>query len=800
MILDPVVPATAAAENKLCEPESCTRLKNEYITYADTMKAAGYATAFMGKWHLGRDPYLPQNQGFDTVIGGNYHPSPPGGYFSPFSSDSNIPASPAGTHIDDLITDYALTFINTNVAASKPFLLNLWLYDVHAPFQCKADLESTYVGLSSADGRQHCPTMGAMVQTMDNQIGRILDRIDSLGIANNTIVIFYADNGGNMYDWVDNALPTSNYPLRQGKASDHDGGSRVPCVISWPGHTTGGTTNANLISSVDLYPTILQMAGVTQDPTAVVDGISQIPALTGTGIPRTAAFSFFPHSVPATGNRAACWVRQGDWKLIRFFFDNPDKSNRYELYNIAGEPSETTNLAAANPELVTQLDALITQHLIDINALLPFPNPNYNPRNTGWNYNEQCKALLSGSLLTITSSGFEPAITSNSNLSSLGTPATLELAMASRSFGNGKVSWRLPGQTGFPANQASAFTVTHDDTRHVYQIPLPATGPVEAISIQPSSDASDSEISSIVLRNSAGNVLTAWSWVDSDGDGVYDGDELTQSRNPSNANDLGFEFEGAANFEGWSIGTNIAGGAVSAGSLSGTATSGDPTVVNAGFKYPAASVPKIAIRLKAANNGDVQLYFTTVTAPNLTGQYILQPYTGNGDWQTLVFNMTSHPSYSGTVNYLRIDPISVPGTFAIDWIRASDGDADHDGVPDGEEVAGDADHDGLQNYLDPDSDNDGQPDLQEYIAGTSLVTANLPFAPQASTDPATHELHLDVAAIPKRLYTLQQSSDLNGTWSDLQQVGPFYTAQTYRFTPPMGASRSFFRIQIQIAP
>jgi arylsulfatase A-like enzyme len=826
VVLDPIVPATAASTSKLREPQSATRLKNEYITYAETLKTAGYATAFMGKWHLGRDPYIPENQGFDTVIGGHHHASPPGGYFSPFTTDSNLPASPAGTHVNDLLADQALSFITAHAAA--PFLLNLWFYDVHTPFQCKADLKAKYEGHASLDGRQHCASMGAMVETMDTGLGRVIDRIDALGLAANTIFIFYSDNGGNMYDWQDNALPTSNFPLRQGKASIHEGGTRVPCIISWPGHTAPGSNNPSLISSVDLYPTILQMAGLSPDPAAVVDGISQVPALEGTGSPRDTAFCLFAHSMPATGNRAACWVRQGNMKLIRFFHDNPDTSHRYELYDLASDVSEQTNLADAQPALVAQLDALISAHLSTTNALVPVPNADYLPPNYGWTPNTQCRSSLTSGIVEITSSGFMPAIISTSDLSSLPAPATVRLRMTSRSAGDGKISWRLPGQPDFPPGQSTAFTVIHDNTEHTYTIPITPGAPIQALSIQPCSDAADSAIRRIDLLDASGTVLKAWSWADTDGDGKLDGDEEALSRNPASATDLAFEFENTGDFEGWTAANHISGGEISGGVFRGTATTSDPIFQNLAFSFPATAAPKLAVRLKAAANSGVQFYFATQAFPSFVGQFVSQSYTGSGAWQTLVFNMPSHANYSGTVKNLRLDPIGTATSFEIDWIRASDGDADDDGVPDGDEPAGDADADGLQNYLDtdadgdsvpdsiemavdsdvdglpdfldPDSDNDGQSDLFEQLAGSVRTSGASRFTLMPSISEDHQDFHIDFPAIPQRIYTLEIRADDTGSWNDLTQAGPFAEALGHRFTIGTQAGRAIVRIRIEMAP
>ena len=182
-----------------------------------------------------------------------------------------------------------------------------------------------------------------------------------------------------MYDRVDGIPPTSNAPLRGGKATIFEGGTREPCVVVWPGKVKPGSRSDALLSSVDWYPTILDMTGTKPKQEVKFDGVSQTPALLGTGAPRDTAFCCFPHYTPATGAVPAVWVRRGDWKLIRFFCDSPQQTDRFELYNLKDDIGETKNLAAENPDKVKEYDAMITRHLIDINAVVPVKNPDYDP-------------------------------------------------------------------------------------------------------------------------------------------------------------------------------------------------------------------------------------------------------------------------------------------------------------------------------------------------------------------------------------------------------------------------------------
>ena len=798
VILDPVVPSTAASTAKLCEPQSCTRLKNEYVTYADIMKTAGYSTAFMGKWHLGRDPYIPENQGFDTVIGGRYHSGPPGGYFAPFSEDSNLPTAAAGTHVNDLLADCAGGFIQTN--RNRPFLLNLWFYDVHAPFECKETLRTNYIGKASTDGRQKCATMGAMVEAMDTGLGRVLDRLEQLGLNDNTIIVFFSDNGGNMYDWSDGALPTHNWPLRQGKASVYEGGTRVPCVVVWPEKTAPGTVSDGLLSSVDFYPSLLEMTGLSPAPGEIMDGVSQTALFQGGSSARTNVFVHFPHTTPATGTFAGCWVRQGDWKLIRFFHDNPGSAHRYELYNLAADPHEMTDLSNENPALVAQFDALITAHLADTSALLPVPNPAYIPPVYSWEPNVQLH-LSTGSQkrLLATANGFEPQLSSAGTLTGLGTPARLVVQMQSRSFGDGRLFWRLPGQTNFTSDRSASFPVIHDNTLRTYEIPFSPGGPVEQLRLQPTSDASETEIAYIQLRDAAGTVLKDWSWQDSDSDGCGDGAERSEGRDPENPGDFGFEWEMISDFEGWVIGNNITNGAVLNGTLQGTAVTSDPQLSISGISLPADSVPSLAIRLKSSASGGLQLYFATAATNTFSAAQLLsKTYTNKPAWQTMVFNLAAQSGWSGqTVTKLRIDPISSAGaTFALDWVRASDGDWDKDGVPDGDEPYGDLDKDGTANYRDTDADGDGYADGDETTAGHSPFDPNdqPQFTLQSGTN-LTPELKWNGRTA--RSYRIEHCTNLPGNlWTSVTNIGPVTNNSIRLYHPQPSSALQYFRLKI----
>ena len=369
---------------------SASRLKPEYYTLAEALHDAGYTTGHFGKWHLGQEPYSPIEQGFDVDVPHYSNAGPAGSNIAPwrFPAELHFTGKP-GEHIEDRMASEAIEFIRAN--KNKSFFLNYWAFSVHAPFDAKADLIKKYEAKADPNDPQRCPVYGAMVQTFDENVGRLIRVLDELKLTDNTIIVFFSDNGGNMYNRVDgirgtifdindpvNGIPpTSNAPLRGGKATIYEGGTRVPCVVVWPGKVKPGSRSNAFLSSVDWYPTILDMTGVTPKETVKFDGVSQTPALLGLETPRDTVFCCFPHYTPATGAVPSVWVRRGDWKLIRFFCDGPEQADRFELYNLKEDLGETKNLATEHPEKVKELDALISEHLKEINAVIPVKNPAY---------------------------------------------------------------------------------------------------------------------------------------------------------------------------------------------------------------------------------------------------------------------------------------------------------------------------------------------------------------------------------------------------------------------------------------
>lgn len=373
-----------------CGPSSLNYLDPKHYTLGKAMKAAGYATGFFGKWHLGHDAqYYPENHGFDTVKGGRSHSGPPGTnparrFYPPWDCDTLKPYPSADTHVDDYITDLAIRYIRKQKDDKKPFFVCYWAYSVHAPFQSKPELIEKWKQKADPLNPQHSPTMAAMIEVLDTNVGRLMQALQDNGLADNTIVIFTSDNGGNTYETVDGTTPTSNHPLRSGKGNTREGGVRVPLVVRWPGVTKPGSINPAVVSSVDHYPTILEMTGQALRPADHKDGVSYALALQGKPYQRGPMICDMPHPVLATYNIPNTFVRIGEWKMTRFWFDNPkDQSHRYELYNLSDDIGEAKDLSATEPERLKAMSAVLDQYYQETGVLGYHPNSKYSPPSVG---------------------------------------------------------------------------------------------------------------------------------------------------------------------------------------------------------------------------------------------------------------------------------------------------------------------------------------------------------------------------------------------------------------------------------
>ncbi len=355
------------------------------VTIAEALKEAGYATCFVGKWHLGGAPYYPEHQGFEINIGGHHAGSPPGGYFAPYRNP-RMSSGPKGEYLTDRLTDESIKFLDR--VGDKPFLLYLSHYAVHTPLQSKANLTAKYkakaaklpppksprtIREAERDVRQvqdHAVYAG-MVQSMDESLARVMKKLDDLGLADSTAVIFMSDNGGLS---TSEGSPTSNVPLRAGKGWVYEGGIREPMLIKWPGVTKPASTCDEPVTSTDFYPTMLEMAALPLRPKQHVDGVSLVPLLKGgSSLGRKAIYWHYPHYSPQ-GGRPAAAVRAGKYKLLRFFEDD-----HVELYDLDADIGEKSDLSKKMPDKTAELLAMLNGWLKSVDAKMPKPNPAWKP-------------------------------------------------------------------------------------------------------------------------------------------------------------------------------------------------------------------------------------------------------------------------------------------------------------------------------------------------------------------------------------------------------------------------------------
>ncbi len=350
---------------KLKVPDWRMHLPLEELTIAEALKESGYATVSIGKWHLGGREFYPDRQGFDLNVGGCDKGQPPS-YFSPYGIPT-LADGPKGEFLSDRLTDETLKFIEQN--KTRPFFVYLPHYAVHTPLMGKAEVIAKYASKADPKNPQRNAKYAALVESVDDSVGRILRKLDELKLTENTIVFFTSDNGGLVLNNV-----TSNLPLRAGKGSVYEGGVRVPLFIKWPGVTKAGSVCDAPVITPDYYPTMLDMAGLKPAKQQTVDGESLVPLLRQSGkLSRSAIYWHYPHYHPGGATPYGA-IRQGDWKLIEFYEDD-----HVELYNLEDDLGEKTNLATKLPDQAKQLREKLHAWREDVGAQMPSPNPNFAP-------------------------------------------------------------------------------------------------------------------------------------------------------------------------------------------------------------------------------------------------------------------------------------------------------------------------------------------------------------------------------------------------------------------------------------
>ena len=356
-------------KRKLLCPPNPYWMELEEVTIAEILKTAGYTCCHVGKWHLGHDAWYPEKQGFDFNVGGCNFGQPPS-YFDPYRNKRITQGIPTlkprqtGEYLTDRESDEASGFIREN--RNKPFFLYMAHYAVHTPVQAKDEITSRYE--NKPRHGQKSAEYAAMIESVDQAVGRIMSALEENNIADRTVIIFTSDNGGlSKY--------TNNAPLRAGKGYPYEGGIRVPLIVRRPGGAKG-VVSGELVTSIDYLPTICELAGLKPPADRDIDGVSLVEHLKSGGtakLPRDTIFWHFPHYrdeiVPYS------IVRDGPWKLIKHY-----EGNTYELFNLDDDISEKNDLAEKMPEKVRLLDGKLTVWLKKTGAKLPRPNPDYDPR------------------------------------------------------------------------------------------------------------------------------------------------------------------------------------------------------------------------------------------------------------------------------------------------------------------------------------------------------------------------------------------------------------------------------------
>lgn len=333
-----------------------SHLELEAVTLAESLKAGGYQTGFLGKWHLTNndETHLPTDQGFDINIAGGWKGHPRDGYFSPYKL-AHLEDGPKGEYLTDRLTTEAIGVLDRFSKNDAPWLLYLSYYTVHAPFHSKPEKTKKYAAKKTKN-----PKYGGMMESMDENIGRILSWLDEKGLRENTVIFFTSDNGGHK-------PATDNTPLRGHKGDLYEGGIRVSCIAEGPG-VPEGVVSDTPIHGTDYYATLLEMAGIEKKPEVAPDSVSLVPLLNGdTKFKRGPMFWHYPVAKRLTPlSEPGSVIRDGDWKFLRFYADG-----REELYNLRTDIGETKNLLASRPEKATELRAQLDTILKAHNAIIP---------------------------------------------------------------------------------------------------------------------------------------------------------------------------------------------------------------------------------------------------------------------------------------------------------------------------------------------------------------------------------------------------------------------------------------------
>ena len=358
------LPGNVLPHAKLLQADLPLGLPLEEAVLAKPLAAAGYATACIGKWHLGGGQYAPKMRGFDESFASGHW----GSHRSMFAPHAKlvVPGTNDGDYLTDVLTAAAERFIDRS--KDRPFFLYMSYYSIHSPIQAKRGLIDSYAGRIDPSGRNNA-TYAAMVEGVDRSVGRIMGKLRELRLDANTAVFFFSDNGG---------VPSRafNGGFRSGKGYLWEGGIREPLIVRWPQSIAPGTVEITPVTSVDFYPTILEMAGAADVDGHSTDGTSLLPLLRQTGtLEREAIYWHYPHYSNA-GSPPSGAIRNGRWKLLEFFEDG-----HVELYDLVKDPGEETDLAGSEPRRTRALRVQLESWRASVGALMPARNPHFEAEN-----------------------------------------------------------------------------------------------------------------------------------------------------------------------------------------------------------------------------------------------------------------------------------------------------------------------------------------------------------------------------------------------------------------------------------
>jgi arylsulfatase A-like enzyme len=534
--LKPEMEESAKPGSKVLGIRTVNRLDTNLPTLGKMFKQGGYATGHFGKWHLGPEPYSPLDHGFDVDIPHTPSPGPVGGYLAPWRFARNLQPQAKGEHIEDRMAKEAIRWMK-GLPKNKPFFMNYWQFSVHAPFDAKPELVEKYKKLVDPNSPQRSPTYAAMVESCDDAVGALLDAVDQAGIADRTVIVFISDNGGNVHDQLarDGGVPpTSNYPLSGGKATIREGGVHVPCIVVWPGVTKPGSRSDEVIQTADFYPTLLDNLGIARPKNHTLDGMNIMPALKGGTLGRDGIFTYFPVGMPAPGwLPPSMAVYSGDWKLIRIFHGGENSAHDYRLYNVVEDLGESNDLKEAHPEVVKRLDRMIEKDIKESGAVVPLPNPDfdpaqYHPENIGHSVAERRAAAKTSAILGVegwtagkgcalsqrdgqlavdiaeVKSSFQP-----DRLKPLkGGPFTLKLRVKSTASGKSSLFYNKPSR-----ETLLSIHIEHDGVFHEVSIEIPDEK-LKSLRFNPARGTGTMTFDWIRIFDAAGKTVGGWEFDD----------------------------------------------------------------------------------------------------------------------------------------------------------------------------------------------------------------------------------------------------------------------------------------------